>query len=148
MIDSHYFKQPDKVQASDWAIYVLACTRMAVSSTALYCIVFIHFYSASHSMSLSEALQTTAINTVLEFIRRSATGNCKWRTCPRYLSISIALLIACAFQKHSRPQQLTLYRSTWRLERDSNPRFSGRKADDAKYIDSTIRHNAPQNTWL
>ena len=28
-----------------------------------------------------------------------------------YLSISIALLAACAFQKRSRPQQLTLYRS-------------------------------------
>src|SRR6218665_3992599 len=40
----------------------------------LYCI---HFYSASHSMSLSEALPTTAIDTVLEFTRRSATGNCK-----------------------------------------------------------------------
>jgi len=30
----------------------------------LYCIVFIHFYSASHGMSLSEALPTTAIDTV------------------------------------------------------------------------------------
>jgi len=28
---------------------------------ALYCIVFIHFYSASHSLSLSEALPTTAM---------------------------------------------------------------------------------------
>jgi len=27
----------------------------------LYCIVFIHFYSASHGMSLSEALPTTAL---------------------------------------------------------------------------------------
>ena len=42
----------------------------------LYCIVFIHFYSASHSLSLSEALPTTAIDTVLEFTRQSATGNC------------------------------------------------------------------------
>jgi len=36
-----------------------------------YCIVlfsvFIHFYSASHNMSLSEALPTTAIDTVSEF---------------------------------------------------------------------------------
>jgi len=32
-------------------------------------------------MSLSEALSTTAIDTVSEFTRRSATGNCKWRTC-------------------------------------------------------------------
>src|SRR6218665_375308 len=56
-----------------------------------------------------------------------------------YLSISIALLTACAFQKRSRPQQLTLYRSLHAealqatasgglaqgpyvaLERDSNP---------------------------
>src|SRR6218665_955337 len=29
----------------------------------MYCIVFIHFYSASHSMSLSEALPTTSIYT-------------------------------------------------------------------------------------
>jgi len=29
-----------------------------------YCIVFNHFYSASHNMSLSEALPTTAIDTV------------------------------------------------------------------------------------
>src|SRR6218665_3991259 len=42
-----------------------------------YCIVFIHFYSASHSMSLSEALPTIAIDTVSEFTRRNATGNCK-----------------------------------------------------------------------
>jgi len=34
-------------------------------------------------MGLSEALPTTEIDTVLEFTRRSATGNCKWRTCQR-----------------------------------------------------------------
>jgi len=58
----------------------------------LYCIVFNHFCSAYHSMSLSEALPTTAIDAVSELTRRSATGDCKWRTYP-----------------------------TWRLERDSNP---------------------------
>src|SRR6218665_3029736 len=42
-------------------------------SIVLYCIVFIHLYSASHSLSLSEALSTTAIDTVSEFARRSAT---------------------------------------------------------------------------
>jgi len=36
-------------------------------------------------MSLSEALPTTAIDTLSEFTRRSATGNCKWKTCPRSL---------------------------------------------------------------
>jgi len=36
----------------------------------LYCIVFVHFYSASHSMSLSEALPTTAIDTVLDIPKR------------------------------------------------------------------------------
>jgi len=36
-------------------------------------------------MSPSEVLPTTAIDTVLEFTRWSATGNCKWRTCPRSL---------------------------------------------------------------
>jgi len=44
---------------------------------SLYRIVFIHFHSASHSMSLSQALTTTAIDTVMEFTRRSATGDCK-----------------------------------------------------------------------
>src|SRR6218665_2693782 len=56
----------------------------------LYCIVFIHFYSASHSLSLSEALPTTAIDTVSEFTRRSATGNCRQRTCPRSLAYMAA----------------------------------------------------------
>jgi len=36
-------------------------------------------------MSLSEALPITAIETVSKFTRRSATGNCKWRTFPRSL---------------------------------------------------------------
>jgi len=54
-------------------------------SVLYYCIVFIHFYSASHNMSLSEALPTTAIDTVSEFTSWSAIGNCKWRTCPRSL---------------------------------------------------------------
>src|SRR6218665_1368446 len=58
----------------------------SVTQVVLYCIVFIHFYSASHSLSLSEALPNTAIDTVSEFTRRSATGNCKRRTCPRSLS--------------------------------------------------------------
>src|SRR6218665_216343 len=71
-------------------------------TTLLYCIVFIHFYSASHSMSSSEALPTRVIDTVSEFTRRSgATSNCKRRTCPRALC---------------------------RLGGYSNPRPSGRKA--------------------
>jgi len=37
---------------------------LIMSGFKLYCIVFIHFYSASHSMGLSEALPTTAIDTV------------------------------------------------------------------------------------
>src|SRR6218665_2963683 len=40
-------------------------------------ILFIHFYSASHSRSLSETLPTTSIETVSEFTRRSATDNYK-----------------------------------------------------------------------
>ena len=43
----------------------------------LHCIVFINFYSASHSKSLSEALLTIAIDTVSEFTRQSAPDNCK-----------------------------------------------------------------------
>src|SRR6218665_1539989 len=41
-----------------------------------FCIVFIHFYSASHNMNLSEVLPTTAIDIVWEFACRNfATGN-------------------------------------------------------------------------
>src|SRR6218665_1250419 len=39
----------------------------------LYCMVLNHLNSASHSMSRSEALPTTAFDTVLEFTRRRAT---------------------------------------------------------------------------
>ena len=48
------------------------CVLMRLCVCVLYCIVFIHFYSASRSLSLSEALPTTAIDTVAEFTRRSA----------------------------------------------------------------------------
>ena len=59
--------------------------RTAHNISLLHCIVFIHFYSASHSMRLSEALPTSAIDTVSEFTRRSTTCECKWRTCQRSL---------------------------------------------------------------
>src|SRR6218665_3167267 len=62
-----------------WSYALLALC--SYGDIVLYCIVFIHLYSASHSMSHSEALPTTAISTVPEFTRRSATGNCKGRTC-------------------------------------------------------------------
>src|SRR6218665_541643 len=44
---------------------------LGTKSILLYCIVLIHFYSASHGISLSEVLPTTAIDTVSEFTRRS-----------------------------------------------------------------------------
>ena len=67
----------------------------------LYCIVFIHFYSASRSMSLSEALPATAIDTVGVYMPKL------------YRQLHVKDL----------PKVLT-----WRLERDSNPRPSSRKA--------------------
>ena len=51
-----------------------------MSMNVLHCeivLYYIHFYSASHSLSLSEALLTTAIDTVSEVTRRSARGNCR-----------------------------------------------------------------------
>src|SRR6218665_1648664 len=36
----------------------------------LYCFVFVHLYSASHSTSLSEALPTNSIDTVSDFNTR------------------------------------------------------------------------------
>jgi len=52
--------------------YAAACISKLICFNVLYCIVlyciiFIQFYSASHSMNLSETLPTTATNTVLEF---------------------------------------------------------------------------------
>jgi len=41
------------------------------SYACIFCIVLIHFYRASHRMSLSKALPTIAIHTVSEFTRRS-----------------------------------------------------------------------------
>jgi len=58
-------------------IQLKTVNRTSIFTLELYCIVFIHFYSASHSLSLSEALPTTAIDTVSEFTRRSATDNCR-----------------------------------------------------------------------
>ena len=84
----------------------------------LYCIVFIHFYSASHSLTLSEALPMTAIDTVSGFTRRSAIGNCKWRTWPK--------VPTC----------------TWRLEQNLNPRPSGRKESSLP-----MRHHAPRTQF-
>src|SRR6218665_2120244 len=69
---------------------------------------FIHsgyFCSASLTplgLLLRGAPDYTAIDPVSEFTRRSATGNCKLKTCPRSLA--------------------------WQLERDSTPRPYGPKA--------------------
>jgi len=65
--------------------YVILFTITVNHNIVLYCIVLVHFYSASQCMSLSEVLPTTAIDTVSELTRQSATGSCKWRTCPRFL---------------------------------------------------------------
>src|SRR6218665_3358982 len=56
-------------------LYCIVLYCIVLYCIVLYCIVFIHFCSASHSTSLSESLPTTAIDTVSEFIRRSATYN-------------------------------------------------------------------------
>jgi len=66
-------------------LWIVTWPHIYVQESLMYCIVIIHFYSASHIISQSEALPTTAIDTVSEFTRRNATGNCKWRTCPRFL---------------------------------------------------------------
>ena len=58
---------------------VLKVSHVPVITIPVYCIVFrpIHVCSAAHSMSLSEVLPTTEIDTVSEFTRRSTTDNCK-----------------------------------------------------------------------
>src|SRR6218665_275531 len=72
-----------------------------------YCIEFIHFYSASHNMSLSEVFPTTSLCRSLHADSLQATA--------RSLRIP--------------------------LERDSNPRPSGRKASTLP-----MRHHAPQSS--
>src|SRR6218665_1775291 len=83
----------------------------------LYCIVFIHFYSSPHGVSLSEALPTTAIDTVSEFYTRKRKRQLQVKDLPKV--------------------------PTWQLERDSNPRPSGR---NLYALPSTMpmSHHAPQ----
>ena len=61
------------------------CEELCKIKKIFYCIVFTHFYSASLSKSLSEALPTTASILCLELTHQSATGSCEWKTCPRSL---------------------------------------------------------------
>ena len=44
-----------------------------------------YFYSASSSPLLLRGTPDYSIDTVLKLTHQSATGNCEWRTCPRYL---------------------------------------------------------------
>jgi len=48
-------------------------------------IQFGHFNSASSSPLLLRGAPDYSIDSVSESKRRSATGNCEWRTCPRSL---------------------------------------------------------------
>jgi len=64
----------------DWRSYLCSSTLLSL---------FIHsgnFYSASSSPLLRGAPDHTT-DTVSEFTRRSATGYCKWRTCPRSIRV-------------------------------------------------------------
>src|SRR6218665_172868 len=73
---------------------IFSRTKNEVRSLCTYCIVFIHFYSASDSIILSEALPTTAIDTVGVY------------TPKRYRQLQVQDLPKVP---------------TWRLERDSKP---------------------------
>src|SRR6218665_888007 len=53
------------------SIIIIVIIILIVIESLMYCIVFIHFYSASLSLGLSEALPTSATDTVWEFTRRS-----------------------------------------------------------------------------
>jgi len=53
--------------------------------------LFIHsgyFYGASSSPLLLRGAPDYSIDTVSELTRQSTTGNCEWRTCPRFLHCS------------------------------------------------------------
>jgi len=55
-------------------------------------------------MGLSDALPITSIDTVSEFTRRSATGNCQWRT---------MYIVQCTMYKH-RLRPTHPYRHAWK----------------------------------
>ena len=88
----------------------MAAVPLVERASGLYCVVFIHFHSASNSISLSEALPTTAIDNVGVYT-------------PKHY-------------RQLRVEDLPKF-PTWRLERDSNPRPSGRKASTLP-----MRHHA------
>src|SRR6218665_1430878 len=59
-------------------LYCIVFDCIVLYCIVLYCIVLFHYYSVSHSTSLSEVLSTTATDNVSKFTLRSAgTGNCK-----------------------------------------------------------------------
>jgi len=67
------------------------CHRLWVCPSSTFPLLihsFIHsgyFYSASSSPLLLRGAPDYSIDTVSELTRRSATGNCEWRICPRSL---------------------------------------------------------------
>ena len=76
-----------KLLAMQTMFLMLSMKTLCTLVVNVNCIVFINLYSASHSMSLSEALpnpdHSNDTVTVSEFTRRSATG--KRRPCPKSL---------------------------------------------------------------
>ena len=58
-----------------FVLYCIVLYCIVLYCIVLYCIVFTHFYSASQSMSTSEAPPTTAMTLCRSLHAASATGN-------------------------------------------------------------------------
>ena len=69
-----------------YPIHVQACTKNTYIHV-LYCIAFIHFYSSSHSISLSETLPITAVimyrNLHAKALKATASEWLEWDSNPR-----------------------------------------------------------------
>ena len=66
--------------------YYLLSTENSTPDIFIYSFrIFLIFYSASSSPLLLRGTPNYSIDTVSKLTRRSATGNCEWRTCPRSL---------------------------------------------------------------
>ena len=59
--------------------------RLSCRTISFYLMYFGYFYSASSSSLLLKGASDYSIDTVLESTRWRATGNYKWRSCPRSL---------------------------------------------------------------
>ena len=96
-------------------------------------------------MIFSEALPTTTVDTVSEFTRRSATGYCKWRTCPRTLGSRLKTTFPahnCCSKRHGTCRIREAYRPytpVWDLYWGKSRSYNNAQIAQFDYISGSIR---------